>query len=53
MIRRLLSLALLLAAIAWLATHTLPQDWHAIVTAGLWVQHVGGELVHLILGRSR
>lgn len=53
MIRRLLSIAALLAAVAWLATHSIPQDWHLIVTAGLWVQRLGGGLVHGVLGRSR
>ena len=53
MIRRLLSLALLLAAVAFLATHSIPEDWHWLVVAGLWVQHVGAAVVHGVLGRAR
>ncbi len=52
MIRRLISLAALLAAVAFLATHSIPEDWHTLVTAGLWVQRLGAGLVHGVLGRS-
>ncbi len=52
MIRRLVSLAVVLAAVAWLATHPLSEDWHEIVALGLWVQHLGAALVAHVLGRG-
>ena len=52
MIRRLISLAFLLVLIAWLATHSIPEDWHWLVVAGLWVQRIGGELARSVLGKS-
>ena len=50
MIRRAVPILIMLAVVAWLATHSIAQDWHAIVTAGLWVRRVGAGLAHAALG---
>ncbi len=53
MIRRAMSIVILLVIVAWLATHSLSQDWHEIVALGLWVQHAGGAIAHRVVGRGK
>ena len=53
MIRRLVPILIMLAIVAWLATHSIPEDWHAIVAAGLWVQHAGAAIAHDVLAHGK